>query len=160
VCNFGGSCGGCGGVNQACCALPNSLPNLCVASGTACVGNALPGTCGSCGAANAPCCAGGTCNNGGCCVEGQCRRNGVFCAIDLCAAGSCGNGACGSVGQPCCVINNQPSCTGGWARCEAGSCVPCGGAKEGCCDDPVSKLPIVCQQPFVPSALNASCTCN
>ena len=92
-----------------------------------------------CGAHSQSCCPGNVCNDGGCCVAGE----SCVAAGRPPAAGSaltCQDGsfhstdgmACGGLMHPCCPGRN--GCTAANVRCTMGTCTPCGGHGQECCD--------------------------
>lgn len=157
----GGSCGGCGGLDQPCCR------GDCTAPGAVCVFTGSTGRCVACGGADQPCCAGQPGQPPMCATPGfvcsgvtggdlassrcvRCGPQGSVCCVGsprcpentACREGSCI--ACGDVGQPCCGGACRPG-----GVCNAGGvCEPCGGNGQPCCGDQRCTAPgTVCYVP-------------
>ena len=156
----GGSCGGCGGVDERCCVnvFSQCTAPLATCSGTFCRGCggrgqpccpdtdycapelsclktsvSSPGVCGTCGGPGENCCFGNRCAGGACCVEGACFPLEGPCGL---TGGTCevtGCSACGAPGQACCAgASCHPD-----ARCPATGpqvCEACGVDGQPCCD--------------------------
>jgi hypothetical protein len=125
----GGSCSGCGNVNQPCCGSGYTATcgpgqtcqdSRCIRCGgageTCCPADATTPACSSgntcgpdntclkCGGAGEACCPGNQCAAGGCCFTDRCVSPGTKCAYEGKTYGTCNETSCGcgSIGQPCC----------------------------------------------------------
>lgn len=136
----GGSCGGCGGLNQPCCN-GDQLGVTCGVPGTRCSFHNGGPRCVACGDANQPCCEGGRCHAGGCCLPFQmggqdlCVAPGANCFgnsdCSLSGSGSCGG--CGGIGEVCCGGGGFGRYCTANAACVNQRCVACGGVGQPCC---------------------------
>ena len=94
------------------------------------------------------------CNGGGCCQGGACVANNANCAMGAgqCRNSSCGAGACGVIGQPCCMGGGS-FCSGPNTLCVNAVCQGCGGKGERACLDIASNQFLLCDPPYVVTAM-------
>jgi hypothetical protein len=117
-----GTCGVCGGNDQACCTTGAMGAAMACAAGTSCTSSATGRRCGACGGVGQSCCGTGD--------DGDCQA-GLGCGgrnEDMGLAGSCAT--CGGVGQPCC--SDGAACQAG-NRCVMDACRACGAMGQPCC---------------------------
>jgi hypothetical protein len=157
TCNAGECTGGmdgtCGGNGDACCdGNPNGngeAYDFCTSAGYAC--NPDNDECYPCGGPGQPCCEGNFCEAGGCCDHNEqdwpvCIANGESCSggQGTCSNGGCRGGDCGVLGHSCC--GNDVRCTAPFTDCAGGTCMPCGGLAQRCCDSASGSY---CGAPYV-----------